>query len=193
MTKLGKNYLREQMLTKRNSLSSLEIQGKSHETAQRLLLLPEYRQAKTVLIYLPTKSEINTLAIIQSSWQQHKNIVIPVCQSNRTLLLSKLNCFADLAKGTYDILEPVKDKIIPIDPQEVDLAIVPGLAFDEQGTRLGYGGGYFDRFLKTLREDCPVLALCYEFQVIKHIPTEVHDVPVDMILTEEGLHKLYKH
>lgn len=190
---MGKNFLREQMITKRDALSSLEIQGKSHETAQRLLLLPEYRQAKTILIYIPTKSEINTLPIIKSSWQQQKRIAIPVCQADRTLLISELNCFNDLEKGKYNILEPVKDKIIPIDPGEIDLAIIPGLAFDQQGTRLGYGGGYFDRFLKTLRNNCPILALCYEFQIIKHIPSEIHDVPVNMILTEERIHKLYKH
>lgn len=185
---MEKKYLRARMLEKRKSLNLLEVQGRSHEIAQRLWLLPEYRQAKTVLAYLPVRQEIDTVPIIKTAWRQQKRILVPVCQApDKRLILSHLQNLDQLEEGTFKIPEPKKEYICPVPSPEVDLVILPGVAFDRQGGRIGYGAGYFDRFLVTLRDDCPIVALAYEFQLLPFVPAEKHDVPVDIIVTEERL------
>jgi 5-formyltetrahydrofolate cyclo-ligase len=98
-------------------------------------------------------------------------------------LLSELLNFDDLTLSKYGLYEPQEEQQRPIPPQEVDLAILPGVAFDLRGYRLGYGGGYFDRFLDSLRPDCPKIALAYDFQVVTQLPVEEHDTKVDIIIT----------
>ena len=182
---MDKKTLRENFLKQRESLSWLEVQGKSHEATQRLLLLPEYKKAETILIYLAFKKELDTSAFIQTAWQQKKRIVVPVCQPlERKLLLSQLLSFNELTPGTWGILEPKAEFLRPVPVQQIDLLIIPGLAFDSQGYRLGYGGGYFDRFLPTIRQGCTKVGLAYDFQLLAELPREPHDTAIDIIVTE---------
>ncbi len=182
---MDKKQLRQQFLQKRDSLNLLDAQAKSHEITQRLLLLSEYQEAQDILVYLAFKNEISTKVIIIDAWQKNKRILIPVCQpSDKSLLLSELHSFGELTSGTWNIPEPKKEYLRPIDPQKVDLAIIPGLAFDFSGYRLGYGGGYYDRFLPKLLATCPKIALAYDFSLAEFLPHETHDIPVDCIVTE---------
>lgn len=182
---MEKKLFRDKLLKKRNGLSWLEVQGTSHEITQRILFLPAYQQAQTILFYLSTRNEIDTAPLIRTAWQQDKKVIVPVCQPNKNLSLSQLLSLEELGTGKWNIPEPKKEFLRPISPQEVDLVIVPGLAFDEEGYRLGYGAGYYDRFLTKLSPECIKLALAYEFQLISKVPREPHDIPVDMILTEQ--------
>lgn len=180
-----KNSLRRQILERRKSLTLPEVQEKSRSAAKLLTAHPAYIHAKTILIYLPTRNETETRDIISTAWQEHKTVTIPVSLTkNKNLLLSRLDSFAHLKAGAYAILEPDENYLLPVEPGLIDLAILPGVAFDRRGFRLGYGAGYFDRFLPSLRPDCVRVALCYDFQVLETLPAEEHDLPVNLIITE---------
>lgn len=190
---MNKKLLRQQARRKRDSLNWLEIQGKSHEISQRLLLMPEYQKAKTVLFYLSFNNEVDTQGIINNAWQQRKKVLVPICQTaTKNLLLSEFRSFSELTSGTWNIPEPKKEYVRPFPPSQVDLAIIPGLAFDLQGNRLGYGAGYYDRFLPTLPSSCPKIALSYDLTMLEFLPTEEHDIPMDYIVTETTIHRITK-
>ncbi|MFZ5753176.1 MAG: 5-formyltetrahydrofolate cyclo-ligase [Bacillota bacterium] len=190
---MDKKTLRKTLLKRRESLSWLEVQGKSHEITQRVLFLPEYKKAETILIYLAYNKELDTSAIMQTAWQQKKKIVVPVCQPrDRSLLLSELLDFNELAPGTWGILEPKAEFLRPVPVQNIDLLIIPCVAFDREGYRLGYGGGYFDRFLPAIRSDCTKVGLAYDFQLLDELPREPHDTAVDIIITESRTYYVKK-
>lgn len=181
------------MLRRRDELVWLDAQAKSHEVAQCVLMLPEYSQAKVIMVYLPIRNEIDTQAIIRTAWQQGKKVVVPICQtSDKSLVLSELWSMEELSPGTMQIPEPKDMLVRPVSPDVVDLVLLPGVAFDVAGRRLGYGGGYFDRFLTRLRPDSLKIALAYEFQVLQFLPAEEHDMPVDIIVTEESVRRIKK-
>lgn len=191
---MEKTILRQKIINKRNDLLLTEVHSKSKCAAENFLSLPQYQKADTILVYLSYNNEIDTSSIIKDAWYQQKKVLVPVCQKeDKSLLLSELTCFSEIGLGTWNIPEPRKEFIRPTPPKEVSLAIIPGLAFDTQGYRLGYGAGYYDRFLPRLDPDCPLIALAYDFQVIEHIPYEQHDVPVDIIVTEKRIHKVRGH
>jgi 5-formyltetrahydrofolate cyclo-ligase len=186
---MSKKELRQEMLEKRGKLSLLEVQEKSRQINQQLALLPVCRSTQTILAYLPIRKEPNTLPLLKNAWQEKKQVLIPVTQSaNKSLILSKLENLAELTTGSYGILEPKPEFLRPTKPDTVDLCILPGLAFNRHGYRLGYGGGYFDRFLPTLRPDCLKIAFAYDFQILAFIPQAEHDIPIDIIITESTIY-----
>ncbi|MFY9175484.1 MAG: 5-formyltetrahydrofolate cyclo-ligase [Peptococcia bacterium] len=188
---MDKQLLRQQARKKRDSLSWLEVQGKSHEISQRLIMMPEYQQADVVMLYLSFENEVDTKGLIITSWKQKKKVVIPVCQpADKTILVSELHSFDELTPGTWNISEPKKEFLRPIPASRIDLAIIPGLAFDVRGNRLGYGAGYYDRFLPNLSPNCAKIALSYEMTMQEFLPTEAHDVPMDYIITEAKIYKV---
>lgn len=185
---MEKKFIRQKMIEERNSLTSLEVQGKSHEVAQLFLALPEYKKATTILTYLATRNEIETTTLIKNSWLQHKDILVPICQpSDKSIIPSKLVSFTDIITGHWNIPEPRPETIQPVSSSKIDLVVLPGMAFDLQGNRIGYGAGYFDRFLLKIPADCPKIALTYDFQVVQSIVPEKHDIPVDIIVTESRI------
>jgi 5-formyltetrahydrofolate cyclo-ligase len=184
--RLDKMLLRQEMHNKRKMLTQTEIQDKSQKIAQRLFSLPHYHKASYIFIYLALKNEVPTGIIIENAWLQKKKILVPVCQKrDNSLLLSELHSFSELGTGTWNIPEPPLEYLRPVPPSIADLTVIPGLAFDPRGYRLGYGAGYYDRFLPQLSPECPVIALAYDFQVLDNVPSEPHDIPVDMIITEK--------
>lgn len=183
--KVTKKKLREHMLERRNQLSLSDVQEKSFKINQQLFLLDTYYSAKIILTYLPIKKEPNSLLIIKNAWQQKKQVLVPLtCPTNKTLLLSRLESLEELTEGYYSIPEPKQEFFRPADPLSVDICLLPGVAFDHSGYRLGYGGGYFDRFLPSLQPDCLKIALAYDFQVLDTLPRTKYDLPVDIIITE---------
>ena len=151
----------------------------------RLKKLEIFRRAKTILIYapIPHEKEINTWPLLRSK----KTFVLPKTNT-RTKTLS-LYCVSKksetLPSIAHKIPEPDSTQCKKITPQKIDLAIIPGIAFDHEKNRIGYGHGYYDRLLKKLR--CPTIALAYEFQILHAVPRDPHDAPVDMIITEKRL------
>ncbi|MGI6587357.1 MAG: 5-formyltetrahydrofolate cyclo-ligase [Peptococcia bacterium] len=186
---MNKKDLRQEMLKKREKLSLIEVKKKSLQINKQLLLFPAYDSAKIILTYLPIKNEPDTLPLIKNAWRQKKEVLIPVTQTTyKSLILSKLESLKELTKGNYGILEPKQEFLRPTTPHSVDLCLLPGLAFDHNGYRLGYGGGYFDRFLSSLRSDCLTIALAYDFQILDTIPRAEHDIPIDIIITESTIY-----
>jgi len=183
-----KKLLRQKILAQRSALTPIEVEEKSALIAGHLLAAPEFAGAAALLIYLPIKNEVLTQAIIAAAWENKKTVLIPVCLPARKLLLSRFESFDEVVKGAFDILEPRPDFMRPVPAARADLAVLPGLAFNRKGQRLGYGGGYFDNLLPTLKPGCRKIALAYDFQLVRELPTAEHDAAVDIIITESGIH-----
>ncbi|MFW5442733.1 MAG: 5-formyltetrahydrofolate cyclo-ligase [Methylococcaceae bacterium] len=156
-----------------------------------------YQQADTVMWYLHCRSEVRTLDVVRAELNRPKKVVIPYCTTDQSgqneLGLWWLEDLSELIPGTWGILEPPKsrwtEKNKAVLPQQLDLVMVPGVAFDRRGGRLGNGAGYYDRLLQQVRSDCVLTAVCFESQIVDSVLMEKHDVYMDNVLTE---HKNYK-
>lgn len=184
---MDKNKIRKEKLQERLALSPEEVTGKSGRILKRLLQLDEYRRAGTLMIYLDFRKEVQTGELIKHSMEHGKKVVVPVTDmKNRRLIPSLLIDYPeDLAPGAWGILEPDPGCIRPLNPQEIDLVVVPGVAFDEKGNRLGYGGGFYDRFLPQTRPGSFFAATVFEIQILPQLHPEPHDCPVHCLITEE--------
>jgi 5-formyltetrahydrofolate cyclo-ligase len=166
--------------------------GLSAKIFQRLVQLPQYAGARSVLCYVSFRSEVSTHAFIERMWTDGKRVVVPYCVA-RHLELFCLSSFSDLAPGTLGILEP-KPEWREQDErraklQTLDLLVIPGLAFDRQGGRLGYGKGYFDRLLLGVRPDALLAAVAFESQLFDAVPMQPYDVRVDAVITESDIYR----
>ncbi len=181
---LAKQALRKELLAARKALSPENIIEKRLSITERLLILSCYGSAETILVYIPAHNEVDTLSLISSSWGKGKVILVPVCQPKKELLLSKLESFDHLEKSLFGLREPSWQSLNPVPPVKVDIALIPGVGFDRHGCRLGYGGGYYDRFIPKLRPGCLKIGLAYDFQLLDTIPSDENDIRMDMIITE---------
>jgi len=181
-----KRAVRKEILKKRMSLSSEEVAAKSKAIAEKVMALPVFAEAKTIMAYVPFRNEVDTSPIIAQAMSMGKRVVIPISDtSNMRLIPSELRDYpGDLTEGTYGILEPKPDCVRPRDANEIDLVLVPGVAYDFCGNRLGYGAGFYDRFLDSLPRAKSV-ALAFNLQVLDNAYPEPHDHPVQFVITEE--------
>ena len=185
-----KNQLREQAHANRNA------QPDKDEISQRICAtfaaLPEYAAAKTVLFYVDVRSEVRTRHYLSTALTHGKKIVVPWCNDQGELELFHLESVDELTIGMYRILEPRPELRSPpakqITPQELDLVMVPGVAFDRTGARMGHGKGYYDKLLQHARHDAPLVALAFECQLFPEIPTAPHDIFMDKIITEKAVY-----
>ena len=150
-----------------------------------MVRLTAFRRAKVVCCYVALPYEVQTWRMIQAMLQRKKRVVVPVVRrASKRLWLSEVrDPAADLAPGAFHVPEPVPASRRPVPAREVDLAVVPGLAFDRRGHRLGHGHGYFDRFLAGLPESVPTVGLAYRFQLLDRLPTALHDRAVQTVLS----------
>jgi 5-formyltetrahydrofolate cyclo-ligase len=182
-----KEGLRQQLLIRRKEVPSGEISKKSKKIRDLLFELNEFRKAHCILFYVSYDHEVHTHDMIKEALSLKKSVVVPVSNTvKKTLLLSNLTCFDDLLPGAYGILEPKGKSIEEVSIDCVDLVIVPGVAFDVRGNRLGHGKGYYDSLLRNAAA-VELVALAFEFQIVEKIPVEPHDVPVDIIVTEKRI------
>jgi len=180
-----KDELRKIVKEKRNRLQKIDVLTKSSQIKKRVFDLKEFKQAKTVLFYVSYDNEVCTHDMIKESVSKGKRIVVPISdKENRRLILSEFDEWNNLEPGSYGILEPRKDKIKEISVEEVDLIIAPGVGFDEKGRRIGHGKGYYDSLLRNSTKALHI-GLAFELQIVDHVPTEEHDVPLDRIVTEK--------
>jgi 5-formyltetrahydrofolate cyclo-ligase len=168
-----------------------EALAKSAQIQKLLFELPEFDRAKTVSFYVtkPGIGEVDTEQMIKASLLMGKRIFLPVVEKTlKKLELSELRDFErELAPGAFDVPEPKPEYRRPVSPRECDLIVVPGIAFDLHGHRLGFGGGYYDRLLReiaSLRLGIPFVGLAYELQVLDSLPHTGHDVAVHILVTE---------
>lgn len=181
----NKKEIRAALLLKRKALSPQECRLKSREITKRFVASPDFISARTVHFYLAAAAEVQTEEMIREALRKKKRVVVPVVQpAAKSLFLSELVDFdlSRLQPGPYGIFEPRPEDRKTVDPKEVDLWIVPGVAFDAVGNRLGFGGGYYDRLLSGARGR--KIGVAFEFQVVDRLPIEETDHPVDQIITE---------
>lgn len=184
-----KQSLRKEILARRNSIAHQQLVKASEQIKQQLFQCDFFKKAKTVMAYMDFRNEVMTKDIIQKGIVDGKQMCIPVCNKEIvTITPSLLKDFdADLQTGTWGILEPKPEKMRPIEPKNIDLVIVPGVAFDPKGNRLGYGAGYYDRFLSKTNWQTIFVALAFQLQIVADAFPDTHDVPVHFIITEKEL------
>ncbi|HUT90187.1 MAG TPA: 5-formyltetrahydrofolate cyclo-ligase [Thermoguttaceae bacterium] len=159
---------------------------------ERLAALPEYVAAETVMGYVHFRSEVRTRGFLATALAAGKRVVVPYCLADH-LELFLLECMDELAPGTWGIPEPkvelrsLADK--RVDAGRLDLVVVPGVAFDRRGHRLGHGKGYYDKLLVHVRPGAPLVGLAFECQLFPKIPTRPHDVPMDRVITEKAVYR----
>jgi 5-formyltetrahydrofolate cyclo-ligase len=185
-----KEELRQQMRARLAAQSAADVRMKSAAIWERLSVLGEFTTAARSLIYVSKATEVDTRGLIQQLLAMGREVCVPWFDgATKQYVASELRDFAlDLMTGQFAILEPKPEAVRPVDGDRIDAALVPGLAFDETGNRLGRGMGYFDRILQDLRG--VKIALAYDFQVLSEVPTEAHDTPVDFIVTEKRVIKI---
>ena len=185
-----KKKLREQAHANRNAQENKD--ALSEEICARFVALPAFLRAKTVMFYIDVRSEVRTRHALPSALTQGKKIIIPWCNEKGELELFHLENMDELALGMYKILEPKQElRGLPtkqVGPKDLDLIMVPGVAFDRRGARMGHGKGYYDKLLQHARHDSPLVALAFECQLFPEIPMAVHDIHMDMIITERAIY-----
>jgi 5-formyltetrahydrofolate cyclo-ligase len=184
---MNKKELRKKIIDLRDQLSPEEIIEKSSLIADSLYSLPAYLKANTVMFFIAFGSEVDTKAMLEETISRGKLALAPkALPKTRELIPSQIiDWEQDLAPGSYNIPEPREDKLRPLEPDKIDLLIVPGVAFDQKGNRLGYGGGYYDRFFPLLKPGTPLVALVFDLQLQPDIPVDEWDRRVDCIITEK--------
>jgi 5-formyltetrahydrofolate cyclo-ligase len=163
----------------------------SQAICERLASLPEYAAARTVMFYVDVRSEVRTRQFLPTALAQGKQVVVPYCVADE-LELFRLASLDELAVATFGILEPKPDlRTLPqkrVEPEELDLVMVPGVAFDLQGGRTGHGRGYYDRLLGRVRPDAPLIGIAFECQIFPEIPMLPHDIRMDKVITERAIY-----
>ena len=196
MTVLGnsKELLRKKALEARNFIEYEDIARKSSAIIKTLISLKEFIESRFIMCYVDFRKEVVTRGLIKECISKGKRIAVPLIEPGTGARKSIAACEiidieAELAKGCYGILEPVKDSARRVPPEDLDMVIVPGVAFDLKKNRIGYGGGYYDRFLRKTRFNCVKVGLAFEAQIVAEIPACENDVPMDIIITEERIIK----
>jgi 5-formyltetrahydrofolate cyclo-ligase len=185
-----KKRLRDQAHANRNAQT--EKDELSREICAKFVALPAYVRARTVMYYIDVRSEVRTRQALPEALSQGKKIVVPWCNERGELELFHLENMEELAVGMYKILEPRQElrgiEAKRLQPADLDLIMVPGVAFDRTGARMGHGKGYYDKLLQHARADAPLVALAFECQLFPEIPTAPHDIFMDLIITEKALY-----
>jgi 5-formyltetrahydrofolate cyclo-ligase len=190
-----KRRFRKQLLQKRDSIPPEEKKRKDKAVLERLCALEEFKEAKSILLYVSFRSEVDTGICLKHIIALGKKLVLPVVDAERRALsLYETRDTSELRPGYMGIPEPEKRPDRKVTLKGVDLVIIPGVGFDVSGGRLGYGGGYYDRLLgyeskrlAGMKRHIVTLALAYEEQIGREIPAERHDIKVDMIVTDMRL------
>ena len=175
---VNKKELRQAIRAQKRAMTEEEIIRKSAALAEKFLASDAYKQARTIYGYLPYNQEVRTVPMLEQALRDGKQVAVPKCYGDemKFIVLEDLSL---VEKGYAGIPEPIADE--PVANDETALVLMPGLAFDEAGHRIGYGGGFYDKFLSR-EPGHPTLALCYDFQMLPNLETEEHDIPVDYVI-----------
>ena len=175
---MNKQELRKAIRTQKRAMTEEQIVEKSTRLGELFLASDAYKNAKTIYGYLPYNQEVRTVAMLEQALRDGKRVAVPKCYGDEMRFIF-MDDLSKVEKGYANIPEPISDE--PIADDETALVLMPGLAFDPQGHRIGYGGGFYDKFLAK-EPNHPTLALCYDFQMVEHLETEEFDIPVDTVL-----------
>ena len=175
---MAKKFLRQQIKEKKKAMTEAEIESASNVLAEKFYASAQYQNANTIYGYLPYNQEVRTVPILQRALSDGKRVAVPKVYGEEMKFIW-INDLSAVSDGFPGIPEPVADGPVADDPTA--LVLMPGLAFDPQGHRIGYGGGFYDKFLAA-EPNHPTLALCYAFQMRDHLDTEEFDKNVDCVL-----------
>ena len=179
--KMDKKALRREIGAKKRALTPEQIETRSSILADRLYKTPQYRDCGSLYAYLSFNQEVRTNPIIERAWADGKRVAVPKVVGDEMIFIW-IDSFENMApQGAYGITEPIENG--PVADDETALILMPGLAFDPLGHRVGYGGGFYDRYLAA-QPHHPTVALCYDFQMFDHLDVDDYDVPVDVIITD---------
>ena len=179
---IKKNFIRNEMKERLSKLSKPYYEHYSYKIANNLYNHEDWQQAKVIGITVSKEPEVDTYQIIRKAWESGKEVVIPKCHpKEKVLSFHKITKFSQLESVFYGLFEPIIEHTIEVKPENIDLLIVPGLAYTNEGFRLGFGGGYYDRYLPGYNGK--TMALAFHFQVISQFTIEEHDIPVSKIIT----------
>jgi len=184
--KTEKAQLRKRLLERRDAIPPEVRRAKDRSIHERLASTEQFREAGIVFLFASFRTEVDTLALIKKLLSDGKRVVLPkVEREQRRLLLYEIKNIEELIPGYMGIPEPAtttEDRLI--DPDSVDVIVIPGAGYDLHGNRIGYGGGYYDRLLSGLTGNKPVIAPAYEEQIVDEITAEPHDIKVGTIVTD---------
>jgi 5-formyltetrahydrofolate cyclo-ligase len=180
----NKKKIRKDILLLRNALPRTEREAMSRIICSNFNQLSMLSDCASVMIFLSFGSEINTDYIIKWLWQHNKEVLVPLCKpETREMEIFSIAAFADLEPGYFGIREPKRGLHPPVAKEAINLVVVPAVAFDRRGYRVGYGGGYYDRFLAGM--DVPRIGLAFSCQIIPEAPVDQYDLAVQGIVTEK--------
>lgn len=178
---MNKSELRSLIRAQKRAMTPAQIEQASRELGEKLAASEQYRAAKTIYGYMPYNQEVRTVPMLERALADGKQVAVPKVYGN-TMSFILVTDLTQMACNEWGIPEPVADGPVAQDPNA--MVLMPGLAFTANGDRMGYGGGFYDKFLAA-EPDHPTVALCYDFQLVDFIPTDAYDIPVDLVLTGE--------
>lgn len=179
-----KHSLRLEVLAKRMEQNSRDREDKSQRILEKLICLPEFKEAEVIAFYLPVNGEVDTLKMIKFAHSRGKEVCVPVVKEGGAMCLVVHEPSDELGKGKYGVPEPVGKP----EKHHVDMVVVPGVVFDRAGHRIGMGKGYYDKYLKD--KTCVNVGVCFDFQIVDKIPKDPHDIPMNLIISEKEVVKI---
>lgn len=182
----SKARIRKDMLTRLRQHTKKQRAAKSDKIKRRLFKEKYFKQAATIMCYVSKPYEVDTYPIIEGVLKSGKRLIVPVTKTQEKILIpSEISDLQkDLGQGPFGICEPKKECMKTVDLKDIDLVLIPGIAFDRQGNRIGHGQGYFDRFLSNLPNKIPTIGLAFKLQLVSRINALPWDIPVTKLITE---------
>ncbi|SEN40043.1 5-formyltetrahydrofolate cyclo-ligase [Lihuaxuella thermophila] len=186
-----KRSLRQRLLQVRNQLAPGYMSECSEQICRTLVQLPIFQEAESILFYMPFRNEVDVKPAMNAAWKQGKEVILPKAYpEDRSMRCFRVKDLAELKTGAYGIAEPPEDREREVKPRQIPLVIVPGVAFDREGYRLGYGGGYYDRFFAAQSLNSKRVGVAFPEQIVETVFPEEHDQRMDVIITSHELFTL---
>lgn len=187
-----KKKIRQRILDIRNNMSAADVETRSEIIIHKLMELDAFKRSGYIMSYVNFGNEVATKELIRCCLSKGVRVAVPIVRKTGEIgsIIVPSEIFdieKELKPGVFGILEPDKNFIRPVNVRMLDMIVVPGIGFDNKKNRIGFGAGYYDRFLTTIPESCLKVGLAFETQIIDEIPVESHDVPLDMVITEKRL------
>ncbi|WP_046178802.1 5-formyltetrahydrofolate cyclo-ligase [Domibacillus tundrae] len=183
---MDKKEMRKMIKQRLAAMDRPVYEQKSFDIAAKMYALAEWKHAKTIAITVSADFEVDTWQLIRFAWLTGKIVCVPKCSPDtKSMQFYQLEKFSDLEKVYADLYEPNPEKATPIFSNQLDLVVVPGLLFDQKGFRIGFGGGYYDRFLSSYEGQ--TISLAFSIQLLETLPVEKYDLPVQKIVTDEEI------
>lgn len=180
---MDKHQIRKQIRAILNKMSIEDYQERSLAIIERLVNEPYIKDRKTIAVTISRFPEVDTVKMIEELWKLGKTVVVPKCHpKTKEMSFYAIEQFSQLETVYMDLQEPIIEDTELITKDHIETIIVPGIVFNKKGYRIGYGGGYYDRYLIDFEGD--LIALAFDEQVVNHVPVETHDIPVHIIITD---------